>query len=91
MAERERTARIEGARGTTTTTTSTLDGNLRASYLGRYDHLRPPAEVRASHIPGAGSGLFMRRDAAAANPGDLVALYAGCYTPPVGLCRVEFS
>lgn len=43
---------------------------------------RPPVEVKQSLVPGAGSGLFMRRDVAAAKPGDLIALYAGVYTPP---------
>ena len=39
----------------------------------------PPAEVRASSIPGAGAGLFATR---VIRPGELVALYAGEYTPP---------
>lgn len=71
MAERERVAmKSKGALGTTNTSSSLDD-----------TYVRPPAEVRASQIPGAGSGLFMRRDTAA-NPGDLIALYAGSYTPP---------
>lgn len=45
---------------------------------------RPPVEVRRSQIrsDSAGSGLFLRSDAHAAKPGDLIAIYAGVYTPP---------
>lgn len=70
-AERERVAsKSKGTLGTT-----------NASCSHDVTYVLPPAEVRASQIPGAGSGLFMRRDTAA-NPGDLIALYAGNYTPP---------
>ena len=46
-------------------------------------HVRPPVEVRRSEVSAAGAGLFLRCDAPAARPGDLLALYAGVYTPPV--------
>lgn len=66
LAERERVARRERAK----------DGAASTS------DIRPPTEVRPSLVPGGGSGLFMRRDVAAANPGDIIALYAGVYFPP---------
>lgn len=46
------------------------------------DHHRPspPVEVRRSRVPDAGHGLFSTRRIAR---GELVAVYAGVYTPPV--------
>ena len=46
------------------------------------DHHRPspPVEVRHSRVPDAGHGLFSTRRIAR---GELVAVYAGVYTPPV--------
>ena len=45
----------------------------------RRRHPSPPAEVRRSRVPNAGHGLFATRRVAR---GELVAVYAGVYTPP---------
>ena len=75
MAERER-ARLLRTPNNHNNNLSTTTGDV----AGR-PRPRPPAEVRESAIPGAGSGLFLRCDITA-NPGDFIAIYAGTYTPP---------
>ena len=73
MAERERARLLRTPNNNHNLSTTTRD-----DVAGRP---RPPAEVRESAIPGAGSGLFLRCDITA-NPGDFIAIYAGTYTPP---------
>ena len=62
------------------TTTTNRDATAEVSPGG---HRPPPTEVRASLVPGGGSGLFMRGDGPGAKPGDVISLYGGEYFPPL--------